>query len=208
PPITQSRKIKKHKNGKKSTTTHHCDIAATAIGPLPGILAGGGATRTGPSLEFHPGKSASDTDCPKPSASGESNGGSTKQGLGCLWPMPVTCDDKQQQHATNLDPPMLNNLISQAFQSILFFPDPGTEDPAASPVFVTIEPQNHQGPSLSALVEKNQSPPLGNITREINKALDLLKRKSPPELERTTYGPLPTDSLLLDSVRAIEFSVE
>ncbi|OIT02863.1 hypothetical protein A4A49_56526, partial [Nicotiana attenuata] len=205
PQITQKIKTKKYKNGKNPATTHHCDVASTATGPLTGIVAGSGALRTRTSLQFNHGKPTSNPDCP---VSGDGNGGALNRALSafgpCLW-QAMTKNDNMQP---NLDPLMLNTLISQAFQSMPFFPDPRIEDPAASLVFVTVEPQFHQTSSPSAPVEKNQSSPPGNITRKINKALDLLKRKSLPEMEGIAYVPLRTDSLLLDPVRAIKFSME
>lgn len=80
----------------------------------------------------------------------------------------------------------------------------------ATPQFVVIKPPFQQVPSSSTQVEKIQTLPLGNITKEIDRALDLLKGKPAEEVEMTKedFGPLQTESLLLESVRAIEFSVE
>lgn len=50
--------------------------------------------------------------------------------------------------------------------------------------------------------------PLNNIKKGISKALEILKKKSTPDEDGAIYVPLRTDSLLLDSVRAIEFSLD
>lgn len=159
-------------------------------------------------LQFHLGKSTGDLDCPESNTFGEGNGGSTEQGFGCLWTMPMADDVEQRQHATKHRPNDAQQSNVPSLSLIPFFPDLGMEDPAAEQIFVTIDPQIYQTPSLSAPPEKSTSPPLSNIKREIDKAIDLLKRKNPQDAEGTIYGLLRTDSLILDSVRAIEFSVE
>lgn len=64
-------------------------------------------------------------------------------------------------------------------------------------------------PSSSTL-GRSHTPPLGNISREITRALDLLKGQTAkePKVAQSFYGPLRTDSLWMDGTRAIEFSVE
>nr|XP_016472605.1 PREDICTED: uncharacterized protein LOC107794616 [Nicotiana tabacum] len=177
-------------------------------GTLTDIVAGSGTSSTRPSLQFHPGKSTCNPDCLKPCASGEGSSGGPKQGIGSLWPKPMAGDDKQQQHATQFRP---TNNQHPHLPSILInplLPRPSNEGPNNISSIC-----DYRTPILSNSItfcSSKEEPvaPLGNITREINKALDLLKRKCPPEMEGTPYDPLRTDSLVRDSVRAIEFSVE
>ncbi|OIT36184.1 hypothetical protein A4A49_65983, partial [Nicotiana attenuata] len=99
----------------------------------------------------------------------------------------------------NNNAPSVHNLMQQIFNLIPFFPDPATT-PQFSP---------QQDPSSSA-PEKQQSPPLGNISREITKALEKLKGQEANKevANQSSYCPLRTNSLWLEAVRAVEFSMD
>nr|XP_016494471.1 PREDICTED: uncharacterized protein LOC107813694 [Nicotiana tabacum] len=73
------------------------------------------------------------------------------------------------------------------------------EDPAAEPVFVTIDQPTQNNPSSSAPKRKSNSPPLQNIHKGISKALEILKKKNASEEPEMPYATPRMDSILLDS---------
>ncbi|OIT37256.1 hypothetical protein A4A49_64451, partial [Nicotiana attenuata] len=102
-----------------------CDLTTTTTEPPTSILAGGSAAGKGFNLQFHPGKSAGDLDCPESGTPGEGNGGRTEQGFGCLWTMPMADNGEQRQHATKHRPndAQQSNVPSLPVNTVL--PRPG-----------------------------------------------------------------------------------
>lgn len=119
-----------------------------------------------------------------------------------LWQSAILQNNNNVSHHS-INPLMINNLMHQTFLSIPFFPDPVMEDPTAMTHFIVIEKLIQNEASSSALVGRGQNPPMKNITKEITTTLDLLRGKATREVElaRSSYGPLRTNSLLLDAVR-------
>ncbi|OIT35654.1 hypothetical protein A4A49_03241 [Nicotiana attenuata] len=207
PLVTQSSKTKKHKNGKRNSTNHH--HLPTTTGPPTGLLVGGCSARTGTLLQFHPGQSEGDPNSAKPNPPSQSHCGSADQSTGSFWTSLLWQSMVNSDSSFPLtDPQALNNHILQSFQTLPFFPDMMKEDPATEPVFVMIDQPTQNNPSCFAPKGKSNSPPLQNIQKGISKALEILKKKNASEEQEMPYAAPRTDSLLLDSVRSIEFSTE
>ncbi|XP_019255644.1 PREDICTED: uncharacterized protein LOC109234213 [Nicotiana attenuata] len=104
------------------------------------------------------------------------------------------------------DPQALNNHILQSFHALPFFPDLMKEDPAAEPIFTQIIiPPNH---TTSNPKKETSSPPLQNIHRGVTTALEILKKKDATEELEQNYPAPRIDSIMLDSVRSIDFSTQ
>ncbi|OIT21004.1 hypothetical protein A4A49_35903 [Nicotiana attenuata] len=108
----------------------------------------------------------------------------------------------------------IQERINQIFNSMPFFPELTVEDPYATPHFKAFQPEAAQKDSPSQqekqiLIQPEQSP-LGSIAKRISTALEILKSKD----MTTEQGAIPIDDLVrvdsiwLETVRAVEFSVD
>ncbi|OIT35817.1 hypothetical protein A4A49_62022, partial [Nicotiana attenuata] len=107
PSFTQSRKQKKHKNGKKHPYDHPSDHGhhqPSASGPRTGFLVGGSLARTGDLLRIHTGQQKGDGDSPKSGSPCQSDCRSPEQSTSSFWPSPMAVDGELRQPIADYGP--------------------------------------------------------------------------------------------------------
>lgn len=146
-------------------------------------MTGTGATRTRTRLQFPTREPAKGPNHPKPCSFSEGNSGSLEQGLGSLWPKSLTIDDSQWQHASHYRTPNDQYLDISSLPIDPLLPRPSNGRPNDKSSICDYPTTIPTSTIFFNSNTKSQTPPLGNLTKEINWALEILKGKTTKEVE-------------------------